>query len=170
MNTLSNIPSDSIVSIIKSSYRTFSDEKYTEYEPIILTYDDPRMIKNLKFDWNLTKDALYYRKVWASLDHLVFKWDEGWIKSRRQLILTSEDCMSAIHLVPNEDSWELNVFQRSSNIDNALQEDIAFLCDWLQQTVNSRSNMRIVPLPKIRLFISIPHTFGNQLNKVENGL
>lgn len=165
MKAFLNVIPEKLVEEVKRANITFQDDNYTEFEPILMIYDDHTTIEQFAQMFNLetSKDPFYYRKIESSLDHLLFKWNNQWIKSRRQLVITSEDCLSTIHLVMTSRSYSLNVFQRSSNIDNALIEDIAFLCSW----ITSRGNQ--MESRDVKIFSSIPHTFGNNLSKVENG-
>lgn len=161
MNNIQNCMSSKIINGIKNSSKTYIEDEYTEYEPVLINLETQLIIEQSKnFDYDLAKDALYYKRLKAELDHIFFKWREGWIGSRRQLILSSEDCISSIHMVFTSKSLSLNIFQRSSNIDNALNEDISFFCKWLVE--NSIPETELL----IHLFISIPHTFGNIQNKI----
>lgn len=160
---------DSIIASIKKK-KTVVEKGYTEYEPVLLKFNLGEIKKfGEEFIWSQTKDYHYYHKIQAELDHLVYRYRNGWITSRRQLIIHSEDCMSAIHLVfakklnRIENSLQMNVFQRSSNLDNAFREDLTFLCRWLLDQFDQDDQ-------KLNYFISIPHSFGNKKNKVENGI
>ena len=142
--------------------------EYTEFEPIMVEISE-EPIREMANKFMLTKsgDEPYYTSVYYQFRHLIHMYNEGWITSPRQLVLTSKDCLSTIHLVVSENGLSLHCFQRSSNIDNALEEDIRFLC-FLLMSVTKLKNVAIAPLWRdIKLFISLPHTFGNNKSKVE---
>ena len=142
--------------------------EYTEFEPVLVEIDETpiREMANA-FDLATSSDEPYYSSVYHQFKHLIHMYNEGWITSPRQLVLTSKDCLSTIHLVAGEDTLSLHCFQRSSNIDNALEEDLKFLC-FLLMSVTKLKGVAVAPLWRnIKLFISLPHTFGNNKSKVE---
>lgn len=150
------------------NFNTLELDSYTEFEPVLVHLDE-QVIRKLSANFSIetSNDAPYYESVYAQFKHLIHMYNEKWITSPRQLVLTSKDCLSTIHLVASENSLSLHCFQRSSNIDNALSEDIHFLC-FLLMSVTKLRGYQVAPLWKeIKLFISIPHTFGNSKSKVE---
>ena len=90
-----------------------------------LNYNDICKIKDL-FDKDDNK--LYYKKIEAQLDHLYYKHDINLIVSNRQLILTSDDCISCIHLLIDYNTPIINVYQRSSEYKHQFTNDVAFIC------------------------------------------
>lgn len=123
---------------------------YTEFEPVLLVINDIKLLRELRGSFDKTVEPLYYKEILARWQHMQYKYDTGWIKSPRQQYLISDDCISLIH----KTHTGVNAFIRSSNIDNILFNDVCFLCGLTDKELN--------------IFISMPHTWGNNLNKIDN--
>lgn len=155
-----------IIAKIKDGDILYEEENgYREFTPIEIILYGNNIIEFYADKFDITRDSFYYRKVEAELDHLLFKWYHRWFTSRRQIVLISEDCFSVIQLIEFQDKdslscIELNVYQRSCNIDDALINDIAFLCCWLRK-------QRLYKDRIIRILNIIPHSFINGRTKVE---
>lgn len=149
-----------VSNIQKCCPKSFIEDNYAEYPPILITVTGDTLSAIAEcFSYDNSKDPVYYRKVEAEIHHKLYQYQHNWITSRRQLVVTSDDCLSAIHIVPNPKNFTFNVLQRSSNIENALLEDIAFLAYMLKQCNYNRCSLN--------LFISMPHTFGNTKSKIQ---
>jgi len=123
---------------------------YTEFDAVVLTFNDIKVLRELRGNFDKNIEPLYYKEILARWLHLQYKVDTGWIKSLRQQYLLSDDCISLIQLTHNG----VNAYMRSSNVDNILMNDVCFLAGLTDKELN--------------VFISIPHTWGNNLNKVDN--
>lgn len=76
-------------------------------------------------------DAFYYRSVMAQFKHMIYKFKEGWIKSERQLILSSGECMSTFHLVTDikgEKINNFNIYCRSTNVKQMIHDIYLIKC------------------------------------------
>lgn len=139
----------------------FSKDGYIEYEPICIIITGSDDLKPY-LNYDKTGDPLYYARVKAELDHLSYQYEQGWITSRRQVAIHSHDCMSIVQLQEcDNDAVAMHVFMRSSNIHNALYADIGFLSEWLLNSKYKDSEL------SLNITISVPHSFGNSLTKVE---
>lgn len=153
---------DKISEMIKTSKITYQEKEYIEFEPVLIKISDMKIMESISPFFDKNKDFLYYRKVMAELDHLLYKWRFKWITSRRQLIQLSEDCFSVIQLVILDDGkLILNCYQRSCNIDTSIKTDIAFLCYWMIENLTKYNSL------EINIFNMIPHTWGDKRSKVE---
>lgn len=124
---------------------------YQEFDTIVLSFTDINIIKALANNFNKDIEPLYYKELYSRLEHTQYKIDSGWIESPRQNYILSEDCISIIQ----KRSTGINSYIRSSNIDNILYNDVCFLCT-------------LVDKGELNIMISIPHTWGNNKNKIEN--
>lgn len=107
-------------------------------------------------------DEPYYTSLEMSLRHLIFKYEKGWISSERQVIYTSDECISTVHFIFNEDKEvsEINVFQRSSNLLN-LEDDAQFFNYFIKKYLGNRK-------VKVNMMISMPHIFKGKKKKIED--
>ena len=105
-------------------------------------------------------DTLYYEHLEYTLRHLLYKFESGWINSSRQVMMSSDECISTIHFVfdNNKKVTNINVFQRSSNIRN-IEEDMQFLNYFKEKYLTSNVN--------INVFVSMPHIFLDRITKVD---
>ncbi|MEK5205182.1 hypothetical protein NST55_28480 [Bacillus sp. FSL R10-2789] len=107
-------------------------------------------------------DKEYYTMLEHSLYHLIFKFRKGWITSERQVIYSSDECISTVHFIfdENKEVIGINVFQRSSNVLN-LEEDVQFFNYFI------RKHLSAVQVD-LRIMVSMPHVFKNKLRKIED--
>lgn len=86
-------------------------------EPAHLT--NPHKDEKISFDFP-DHDQPFYKSLEAQLDHILFKWEEDWIKSPRQLMFNSDECVSIVHFKVAPTSYtrvdEIRVFCRSTNM------------------------------------------------------
>ena len=106
-------------------------------------------------------DSIYYEMLEAHLLHLHYKFKKGWITSERQVLYSSDECITTVHFVEYKDSLTLNIFQRSSNIAN-IKEDMQFF-NYLLNKHFSDSYKET----KFNVFVSMPHKFKNKKYKIE---
>lgn len=132
---------------------TSSDEEITNYESFLLK----NPISKVVFP---DFDEPYYTSLESSLRHLLYKYENNWITSSRQVAHSTDECISNVHFVFNTDNKiiSVNVFQRSSNINN-LEEDIQFLNYFIRKYLNKDIELNI--------FISMPHEFHKKKTKVD---
>lgn len=105
-------------------------------------------------------DRLFFERMDATLKHILYCYEHGWIRSERQVFYTSNECLTTLQFVFREDRVMLNVFQRSSNLNN-LKEDIEFLNYFLERNFPSIEK-------ELNVFVSMPHVFKHKLRKVDN--
>lgn len=107
-------------------------------------------------------DEPYYTSLEYQLRHLLFKKERGWIGSERQVIYNSDECISTIHFLYDEDNnvEQVNVFQRSSNLVN-IEDDIQFLNYFINKYLH---------VYKVDLIIlnSMPHVFKHGGKLIED--
>ena len=74
--------------------------------------------------------------------------------------MATEECISTIHFVydNNKKVTNINVFQRSSNINN-IEEDMQFLNYFKEKYLTLDVN--------INVFVSMPHLFLDRITKVD---
>jgi len=106
-------------------------------------------------------DEPYYTALEYQLRHLLYKFDKKWISSERQVIFTSDECISTIHFLFDENMRvnTINVFQRSSNLNN-LKDDVQFFNYFVKKYLARKVD--------INIFVSAPHTFIGKSKKVED--
>ena len=133
--------------------KIYEDNKIINYEQFIL--ENP-ITKNTFPEF----DEPYYTHLEYSLRHLLYKFDKNWITSSRQVIMATEECISTIHFVydNNKKVTNINVFQRSSNINN-IEEDMQFLNYFKEKYLTLDVN--------INVFVSMPHIFLDRITKVD---
>ena len=134
---------------------SLTTKNYVEYEGIMFILHSKLSKELYKELYDEDKDKFYYRSIAAELDQLIHKWDTNWIKSRRQIIYTSVDCISCIHIILYDDKIDINIFQRSADLKK-IKNDIGFICTYF---------LHKFPTTKmdIRYLISIPHEFTKVL-------
>lgn len=107
-------------------FMTISKEtdKMTLFYPVLLE-DVQDLMTYISYP---EEDLLYYKSLEAQLDHLLFKYREGWIKSERQIFYSSDECISSIQFILNDenDIDKMIVYCRSSHI-RQMESDLAFL-------------------------------------------
>lgn len=108
-------------------------------------------------------DEPYYTSLEMSLRHLLFKFSKGWITSERQVIYSSEECISTVHFI--FDNYKrvigINVFQRSSNILN-LEDDCQFFNYFISKYLNGKLGI------DVNIMVSMPHLFKGKKKKIED--
>lgn len=132
------------------------------YEPFILKNAHRSTIPQ-KPDF----DELYYEHLFLTLKHLIYKYKKGWITSPRQVIYSSDECISTVHLIfdDNKNLTNIHIFQRSSNIVN-LEEDVQFF-NWF---IHHGAMLSVEQAHKVETvhFVSMPHRFKNKKTKVDD--
>ena len=104
-------------------------------------------------------DEPYYTHMEYTLRHLLYKYEKGWITSPRQVMHSSDECISNVHFsFINGKIIDVNVFQRSSNINN-IEEDIQFLNYFINKYIGYKVNLNIL--------VSMPHLFCKKKTKVD---
>ncbi|UDY80710.1 hypothetical protein [Geobacillus phage GR1] len=107
-------------------------------------------------------DEPYYTSLEMQLRHLLYKFDKKWITSERQVIYSSDECISTIHFIFDENNKvkQINAFQRSSNLLN-LEDDVQFFNYFVK---------KYLPDSKvdINIFVSMPHVFKGKKKKIED--
>lgn len=95
-------------------------------EPAHLT--NPHKDSKISFDFP-SYDQQFYKSLEAQLDHILFKWKNDWIKSPRQLMFNSDECVSIVHFKIDPTSClridEVRVFCRSTNMKQ-IEHDVQF--------------------------------------------
>ncbi|MGG1915991.1 hypothetical protein ABFY54_29395 [Priestia megaterium] len=107
-------------------------------------------------------DEPYYTALEMQLRHLIYKYEKGWITSERQVIFTSDECISTVHFTFDNDKHiiGINVFQRSSNVLN-LVDDVQFFNYFIKKYGSfDRTNLYIT--------VSQPHVFKGKTKKIED--
>jgi hypothetical protein len=123
---------------------------------------EPFILENVKTSTDFPpSDEPYYTALEYQLRHLLFKFEKGWITSERQVIHSTDECISTIHFIfdENKEVSRINAFQRSSNILN-LEDDVQFF--------NYFVNKYLETNVEVTIFVSMPHIFKNKLKKVED--
>lgn len=107
-------------------------------------------------------DEPYYTALEMSLRHLLYKFSKGWITSERQVIFSSDECISTVHFLFNEKKQvtSIHVFQRSSNVIN-LYDDVQFFNHFINKYCESSK-------VDLKIFVSMPHRFKGKLKKIED--
>jgi hypothetical protein len=107
-------------------------------------------------------DEPYYTSLEMQLRHLLFKFHKGWITSERQVIYTSDECISTIHFIFDEkrNTKGINVFQRSSNVLN-LEDDVQFFNYFIAKYFDL---LKV----DLNIFVSMPHIFKGKTKKIED--
>jgi hypothetical protein len=125
------------------------------YEPFLLL--SPKT--DDKFPPN---DEPYYTSLEYTLRHLLYKYEKGWITSERQVIYSSDECISTIHFIFDEHKKvkQINVFQRSSNLLN-LEDDAQFFNYFIKKYCDGEK-------VKVNILVSMPHIFKHKKKKVED--
>lgn len=103
-------------------------------------------------------DKPFFDRMNATLKHIIYQYEQNWITSERQIFYTSNECLTTIQFVYRNDRVQLNVFQRSSNVNN-LVDDIQFLNWFLTNEIKSSFELNV--------FVSMPHEFHNKKTKVD---
>lgn len=128
-----------------------SNEEITNYESFMLV--NP-ITKNEYPEF----DKPFFDRMNATLKHIIYQYDKGWIQSERQIFYNSNECLTTLQFVPRKHRVLLNVFQRSSNVNN-LADDIQFLNWFLTNEMKKPFELNI--------FISMPHEFHKKKTKVD---
>lgn len=108
-------------------------------------------------------DEPYYTALEMTLRHLLYKFDCGWITSERQVIHSSDECISTVHFLfdENKEVKTINVFQRSSNLLNLI-DDCQFFNYFIDRYLNGDENI------KVNILVSAPHVFIGKNKKIED--
>lgn len=130
-----------------------SSNELTNYESLILV----NPITGVDFPGF---DKPFFDRMDATLDHILYQYEKGWITSERQVFYTSNECLTTIQFVFRGDRIQMNVFQRSSNVNN-LKEDIQFLNYFLKKVAIKKQM-----ITELNVFVSMPHEFHNKKTKV----
>jgi len=130
-------------------------EEMVLFEPFLLI--NPRT--DDKFP---SSDEPYYTALEMQLRHLLYKFLKGWITSERQVIFSSDECISTVHFIFDEhkEVKQINVFQRSSNLLN-LEDDVMFFNYFIKKYLKPEK-------VDLSIFVSMPHLFKNKKRKVED--
>ena len=133
------------------------DESKTEL------YYEPFMVINpiTKKDTLPSFDQLYYEYLEKTLEHLLYKYENGWISSPRQIMYNSQECISTVHFVIHKDGLIINVFQRSSNVNN-LEEDLQFFNFFIKKHLKNKYEK-----VDVNYIVSMPHIFKDRRTKVD---
>ena len=107
------------------------------------------MLYNITFDETIDKP--YYDMLYNTLNHMLHKKEIGWL-NHRQLVYTSNDCISFIQLIPlHDDIYDLAICQRSLDLEKHGYNDLAFFVKWIKD-----NNLEI---NSIHYNILIPHRY-----------
>ena len=121
---------------------------YVEYYPSYNSYS-LEMLYNLPF--SISIDRPYYEMLFASLDHMLHKQKLGLI-NKRQMVYTSNDCISFVQLIPiNDTEYDLLVCQRSLDLKKHGYNDLAFFVDWIYKNK--------LKVNTIHYNVSVPHMY-----------
>lgn len=131
-------------------------EEMVLFEPFLLVNPETKLDSFPEFDEE------YYTMLEYSLYHLLYKFRKGWITSERQVIYSSDECISTIHFLFNEEKevTDIHVFQRSSNVLN-LEEDVQFFNYFIKEYAQPNET-------NLKIFVSMPHIFKDKLRKIED--
>ena len=149
MKLLTGIPYIEDLNIVKET------EDMVLFEPFLLS--NPKTNSNDFPEF----DELYYLSLELQLKHLIYKFEKGWITSERQVMLATDECISTVHFIfDNEKNVTgINVFQRSSNLFN-IEEDIQFFNYFIEQFIGTEVDLNIM--------FSMPHIFKDRIVKIEH--
>lgn len=149
MKLLTGIPYIEDLNIVKET------EDMVLFEPFLLS--NPKTNSNDFPEF----DELYYLSLELQLKHLIYKFEKGWITSERQVMLATDECISTVHFIfDNEKNVTgINVFQRSSNLFN-IEEDIQFFNYFIEQFIGTKVDLNIM--------FSMPHIFKDRIVKIEH--
>lgn len=149
MKLLTGIPFIEDLNIVKET------EDMVLFEPFLLS--NPKTNSNDFPEF----DELYYLSLELQLKHLIYKFEKGWITSERQVMLATDECISTVHFIfDNEKNVTgINVFQRSSNLFN-IEEDIQFFNYFIEQFIGTKVDLNIM--------FSMPHIFKDKILKIEH--
>lgn len=149
MKLLTGIPYIEDLNIVKET------EDMVLFEPFLLS--NPKTNSNDFPEF----DELYYLSLELQLKHLIYKFEKGWITSERQVMLATDECISTVHFIfDNEKNVTgINVFQRSSNLFN-IEEDIQFFNYFIEQFIGTKVDLNIM--------FSMPHIFKDKILKIEH--
>lgn len=148
MKLLTSVPSIEDLDIVKET------EEMILFEPFLLSNPKTKSNDFPEFD------ELYYLSLELQLRHLIYKFEKGWITSERQVMLSSDECISTVHFIfDNEKNVTgINIFQRSSNLFN-IEEDIQFFNYFIEHFIGTKVDLNIM--------FSMPHQFKNKKTKVD---
>lgn len=148
----------------------FTNYNYKEFTSKLKIRNTKKNIKNY-FEFMLINpktqikfpefDAPFFERMNATLKHKLHCYKEGWITSERQVFYTSDECMTTIQFVFDE-QWScitMNVFMRSSNLRN-IDQDIQFLNYFLKENFPNENHT-------LNVFVSMPHIFLDRITKVD---
>lgn len=124
---------------------------------------EPFLLLNPRTDNDFPpSDEPYYTSLEMTLRHLLYKFHKGWISSERQVIHSSDECISTVHFIFDEkrNVSAINVFQRSSNLLN-LEDDAQFFNYFVAKYLDLLTI-------DIKIFVSMPHIFKGKLKKIED--
>lgn len=108
-------------------------------------------------------DELYYKALELQLVHLIYKFKKGWISSERQVIYSSDECIATVHFLFDSEKnvTQINVFQRSSNLFN-LVDDVQFFNYFIKEHLDNPQEV------ELNILVSMPHLFNNKIKKIED--
>lgn len=150
-----NTAVDIMASNIRSRNASASDSTYTQFVPIQRMYTQEKLESFEEFDKSV--DPIYYDMLSATLKHKLYERRLGWINDR-QIVYTSDDCISLIQLVPlrDKDGYEIfyNIFvhQRSCDIEKHKTNDLTFFADFMKH------NLKNIPY-NLYYTCAVPHTY-----------
>lgn len=110
-----------------------------------------------------SSDELYYESLRAQLVHVLHKYSAGWLTSERQLLIATEECISTVQFILNEEGKvsKINAFLRSSNLKQ-YRDDVTFFNAFIKENYNGM----IADNVELDLFVSMPHVItGGRVEK-----
>ncbi|WP_353856834.1 hypothetical protein [Bacillus sp. Bos-x628] len=136
---------------------------YLKENDEMILFDSFTMINPCTENTFPDSDEPYYTSLEMQLRHLLYKFSSGWISSERQVMLNSDECISTVHFIFDNEKRVIgiNVFQRSSNLFN-LEDDVQFFNYFINKYLKEHKKI------KLTYFVSHPHIFKNKNKKIED--
>lgn len=101
---------------------TVKETNYLEYNPIIQFFNTENLDS---YEFSETVDDTYYKMLESNLLHLIHLYSIKWI-NKRQIVYTSNECISLVQIIPEKNIIKYIVHQRSLNIKTNGFNDILF--------------------------------------------
>lgn len=128
----------------------FCTDKYKEFYPSYNSYS-LEILTSIKEKFEIEIDQPYYKMLNSALNHILYKRQIEWINDR-QIIYTSNDCISFIQLIPmTENKYDLMICQRSLDLKKHGYNDLLFFVNWIEE-----NNLMI---DTIHYNIMVPHIY-----------
>lgn len=117
MKVFNNITINKKIATNLNLEKRIQNDTYTQYEPFMVI--DPICGKTFP-----EEDRVFYRSVDAQITHLFFKYENKWIKSHRQLVWSTDECLSNIVFVLDkyDNVTDIMVTCRSTNIEQIVDD------------------------------------------------